>query len=154
MTRHLVRSSSPSRIGRRRALLAAALGACATAIATAQTARPTTGPQVLKDAASLAAGKAIFTDTRSLCTTCHKADLGGLVGPNLTDGLWLHGCAPADIIKTIKTGYPERGMMPFGGGRVLNDRELLQVASYILSTRGTKPVNPKPADPARDKACQ
>src|SRR5436190_1608278 len=36
----------------------------------------------------------------------------------------------------------------------LTDAEVQQVASYVLSKRGTAPPNPKPADPERDKTCQ
>ncbi len=39
----------------------------------------------LTDKASLDAGKVIFEGTNNLCFTCHKEDMGGLVGPNLTD---------------------------------------------------------------------
>jgi hypothetical protein len=44
-------------------------------------------------------------------------------------------------------------MVPYGGGPPLTDPQLLQVASYILSKRGSKPANPKLPDPVRDKAC-
>src|SRR5437868_4286573 len=47
--------------------------------ATADASRP------LTDADSLAKGRAIFESTRSGCFTCHRPDLGGMVGPNLTD---------------------------------------------------------------------
>ena len=45
-------------------------------------------------------------------------------------------------------------MLPFGGGTPLTDEQLLQVASYVLSKRGSNPANPKPPDPERDKACR
>ena len=107
----------------------------------------------LTDDASLASGRAIFTSQTSLCQTCHRADLGGLVGPNLTDDRWLHGCTPADVMQSIRTGYPQRGMLPYGGGPKLPDGELLKLASFVLSRHGSRPPNPKPADPARDKTC-
>ena len=47
----------------------------------------------LTDAASLAKGKAIFEGPENVCSSCHRPDLGGLVGPNLTDDYWLHGCS-------------------------------------------------------------
>lgn len=107
----------------------------------------------LTDADSLAKGQAIFASPASLCQSCHRADLGGLVGPNLTDDLWLHGCTPGELMRSIATGYPPRGMLPYGGGPKLSDTELLQVASYVLSRRGSKPPNPKTPDAARDKTC-
>ena len=45
-------------------------------------------------------------------------------------------------------------MLPYGGGPKLTDEQLLQLASYVLSKRGSHPPNPKAVDPARDKACR
>jgi cytochrome c oxidase cbb3-type subunit 3 len=76
------------------------------------------------------------------------------VGPNLTDDQWLHGCSLGDIERSIRTGYPQKGMMPFGSGKPLTDEQVLQVASYVISKRGSSPPTPKPIDPERDTACQ
>jgi len=115
------------------------------------------GPAVvlaaLTDDASLAKGRAIFASPTSICQSCHRPDLGGLVGPNLTDDQWLHGCTPAEVMRSITTGYPQRGMLPYGGGPKLSDVELLQLASYVLSRHGSRPPNPKAGDPAREKTC-
>lgn len=104
---------------------------------------------VRTDAASLKTGEQIFQQ-RNLCFTCHRPDLGGLVGPNLTDDYWLHGGRFQDVLKSITTGYPDKGMLKFGNGNQLNDDELVDVASYVFSKHGSNPVNPKPVDPARD----
>ena len=108
----------------------------------------------LTDAVSLARGKAIFEGQNNLCFSCHRADLGGLVGPNLTDDLWIHGCTVQAIAANIETGFPVRGMQPFGSGKPLSDEEVLQVASYVMSKHGTSPDKPKPVDPEREKACK
>src|SRR6476661_11033442 len=71
----------------------------------------------LTDPASLAAGKTIFEGPDNVCYSCHRPDLGGMIGPNLTDDRWLHGCGVAGIVQSIKTGYPVKGMMPFGTGK-------------------------------------
>jgi len=107
----------------------------------------------LTDASSLEKGRAIFESTGSLCSSCHRPDLGGLVGPNLTDEGWLHGCGLNDVMTSVRTGYPTRGMLPFGGGTPLSEEQLRQLASYVLSKRGALPAAPKPADPEREKAC-
>ena len=117
------------------------------------TAAPAATLAALTDAASLAKGEAIFSSQTSLCSSCHRADLGGLVGPNLTDEAWLHGCTAGEIVRSVSTGYPPRGMLPYGGGPKLTDEQLLQLASYVLSKRGSHPPSPKAIDPARDKAC-
>src|SRR5262245_35254983 len=75
----------------------------------------------LTDPASLAAGKEIFEGPSNVCSSCHRPDLGGLVGPDLTDDFWRHGCSIDAIVGSIKTGYPQKGMMPFGTGKALDD---------------------------------
>jgi cytochrome c oxidase cbb3-type subunit III len=108
----------------------------------------------LTDAASLEQGRAIFEGPDNTCFSCHRKDLGGLVGPNLTDDLWLHGCSLQDVVNGITTGYPLKGMLPFGVGKPLTDEQVLQVASYVLSKRGSAPAGPKPPDAERDKECK
>lgn len=113
------------------------------------------GPVVaaaLTDADSLAKGKAIY-EGANLCAACHRDDLGGLVGPDLTDDLWIHGCTPADLVKNVATGFPTLGMLPYGSGAALSDEELLQVVSYILSKAGSSPTDPRAVDPAREMPC-
>ncbi len=104
----------------------------------------------LTDAASLDAGRTIFNGSANTCFTCHRNDLGGIVGPNLTDEFWMHGGDLKSIMKSIKTGYPDKGMQPFGTNARLSERQVLQVASFILSMKGSNPPNPKPIDPARE----
>jgi len=106
------------------------------------------------DAASLAQGKAIFEGPENVCSSCHRPDLGGLVGPNLTDEYWLHGCSMQEIITSVSTGYPLKGMLPFGTGKPLTDEQLVLVASYVLSRRGGEAPNPKPIEPERDTICR
>ncbi len=108
---------------------------------------------LLTDAASLDAGKKIFNGAENLCATCHREDLGGQVGPNLTDEYWIHGCSLEEIIKNITTGFPEKGMLPYGSGAKLSDEQLLQVSSYIVSMKGTNPPDPKPLEEGRDILC-
>lgn len=113
-----------------------------------------TGLSLLTDPDSLAKGKAIFEGPENACFSCHRADLGGLVGPNLTDDYWLYGCAFDDVAKSIATGYPLKGMLPYGIGKKMTDEQVQQVASYILSAHGSGPVDPKPIDPERDTRCR
>ncbi len=108
----------------------------------------------LTDQESLAKGEALFNGQRQLCHTCHRTDLGGLIGPNLTDDQWLHGCSVQEVALNIKTGFPLKGMLPSGSGQPLTDEELLQVVSFVLSKRGSNPPAPKAADPTRDKECR
>lgn len=91
-----------------------------------------------KDQAVLAQGLQTYT---TLCAPCHRADGGGLVGPNLCDDYWIHGSNYVDNLKTIINGVPEKGMLTWRG--VLKPSEIQAVASYIYTFRGTTPPNPK-----------
>jgi len=90
------------------------------------------------DAVGNAAGKAIFAKT---CVPCHLAEGQGLVGPNLTDEYWIHGGSIKDIFKTIKYGFPDKGMQSWQ--TTYSPVEMQQLSSYIRSLRGTNPPNPK-----------
>jgi cytochrome c oxidase cbb3-type subunit 3 len=108
----------------------------------------------LVDASSLAQGRAIFEGADHVCASCHRPDLGGLIGPNLTDERWMHGCSVQAIATSIKSGYPQMGMMPYGTGKALDDEHVLKLASYIVSKQGSAPAEPKPADAEREKTCR
>ena len=107
----------------------------------------------LTDAASLAQGKVLYEGVDYLCATCHNKDLGGLVGPNLVDEFWAHGCSVTDVVTAIEKGFPATGMLPFGSNKPMTAVQLHQLASYVLSQRGTKPAIAKPQDPAKEKPC-
>ncbi len=94
-----------------------------------------------QDAAVLAEGKEVFL---KLCAPCHRADGGGLVGPNLCDDYWIHGSNYVDSVRTIWNGVPAKGMVQWKG--VLKPQEITAVASYIYTLRGTQPPNPKPPE--------
>ncbi len=104
----------------------------------------------LTDAASIDAGKTIFNGQANMCFTCHRNDLGGLVGPNLTDEYWIHGGDFKSIMASIKSGYPDKGMQPFGSGAKLSERQMQQIASFIASMKDSHPGNPKVIDPTRE----
>lgn len=109
--------------------------------------------QLLNDKESIEAGRKIFTSNRSLCYTCHGINAQGLVGPNLTDDFWIHGCDPKQIAKNITTGFPVKGMNTFGSGARLTSKELNQVVSFLVSLHGSNPANAKPIDPTREVQC-
>ena len=91
-----------------------------------------------ESAGALASGKTIFEGN---CAACHAADGGGGVGPNLTDEYWLHGNSIKDVFSVIKYGVVSKGMVPWQDQ--LSPEEIQQVASFVLSLKGTAPANPK-----------
>ncbi len=99
--------------------------------------------ELLKDDASLAAGKATF---ETKCVACHLADGGGLVGPNLTDEYWIHGGGIKNVFNVVKNGgRPGKGMVAWK--TELSGKEMQQVASYVLvKFQGTTPANPKDSE--------
>ncbi len=86
----------------------------------------------------LAGGQQLFS---TACSPCHLADGGGSVGPNLTDDYWIHGNTIQDIFKTIKYGYPEKGMKSWQED--YTPAQMAQMASYVKSLQGTHPAKPK-----------
>ena len=97
---------------------------------------------LLADEASLAKGKEIFTNA---CAACHKADGGGIVGPNLTDEFWINGGGIKNVFKIISEGSKNNPSM-VAWNKTLESTDIQKVASYVLSLQGTKPAGAKPAE--------
>ena len=89
-------------------------------------------------AAAIAKGDTIFHKT-GMCYACHGTNAEGTVGPNLTDGEWLHGDGSYDmIVATVTSGVPleksTKGIaMPPKGGSSISDEEVKAVAAYVYS---------------------
>lgn len=98
----------------------------------------------LADVAGVTKGKTLFAKK---CKTCHGANAEGLSGPNLTDEYWLHGGDIKSVFKTVKYGVPAKGMISWKDQ--LSPQEMQEVASFILSLKGTNPPNAK--DPQGEK---
>jgi cytochrome c oxidase cbb3-type subunit III len=92
-------------------------------------------------AADIASGRSTF---QAKCTACHGpagGSMPGGVGPNLTDEYWIHGGNISSIFKTIKYGWPDKGMISWKDQ--LSPMQIAQLASYIKSIRGSKPTGAK-----------
>ncbi|MBC5836645.1 cbb3-type cytochrome c oxidase N-terminal domain-containing protein [Flavobacterium muglaense] len=97
---------------------------------------------LLTDPADLAIGKTIFTTN---CAACHRADAGGQIGPNLTDDHWILGGGIKNIFHTLVNGGRDgKGMISWKG--TLKPKEMQKVASYVISLKGSNPVDPKAPD--------
>ncbi len=93
---------------------------------------------MLMDAAEIAKGGSTF---KEMCAACHGKEGQGGVGPNLTDDYWLHGGSIKDVFKSIKFGWPDKGMKSWQAD--LSPVQIHQIASFIKTLRGTNPPNPK-----------
>jgi cytochrome c oxidase cbb3-type subunit 3 len=91
-----------------------------------------------RDPKALEAGKAVFSTT---CAACHRADGGGMIGPNLTDDFWIHGGLPTQIFATVTKGVPDKGMPTWSNA--MNSEKIAAVVAYVLTLHGTHPANPK-----------
>jgi cytochrome c oxidase cbb3-type subunit 3 len=85
-------------------------------------------------------GNEIF-HKQGLCYACHGQDAKGLVGPNLTDDVWLHSKGTYDdIVKQVVAGVPKEQsksgvpMPPRGGSSPpISDDDAKDVAAYVYS---------------------
>lgn len=97
----------------------------------AQTALPEGVTQAMVDK-----GNEIF-HKGGLCYACHGQDAKGLVGPNLTDDVWLHSKGSyaelvAQITKGVTKEESKSGIpMPAKGGSSITDEEVKAVAAYV-----------------------
>jgi cytochrome c oxidase cbb3-type subunit 3 len=86
-------------------------------------------------------GEKLFTEKG--CIACHglKGE-GNAIGPNMTDKFWIRGCKPADLVKTISEGVPEKGMVPYKA--MMTESQIKSLVAYILGTlAGSNPPNAK-----------
>lgn len=94
--------------------------------------------KLLTAASDISIGKELFLGT---CAACHGKFGEGTVGPNLTDDYWLHSGSVKEIFKTIKYGYPDKGMKSWKED--FSPMQMAQLTGYIKTLRGTNPPKPK-----------
>jgi len=87
--------------------------------------------------AAISAGKQLFVQMN--CAGCHGYDLGGSMGPNLTDRYWRYGGSPGAIYRSIADGHPQ-GMPAWR--KALPPDQIWKLTAYIQSFGGATP----PAD--------
>lgn len=75
---------------------------------------------------------------RGNCVSCHGADGGGQVGPNLCDDAYKNVRIVTDIYDVIANGAANGAMPPWAGRFSHNERILL--SAYVASMRGTTPT--------------
>jgi cytochrome c oxidase cbb3-type subunit 3 len=93
---------------------------------------------VAADPQAHAIGERLFM---TYCAQCHGSDARGGKGfPNLSDKDWLHGGTPDAIKTTIMNG--RTGQMPPMAAALGSDRDVENVAHYVLSLSGSSASDP------------
>ena len=97
-----------------------------------------TNVKILTELADIEAGKNVYTAN---CAACHGKIGEGGVGPNMTDNYWIHGGDIVNVFKSVKYGWPDKGMKSWKED--LSPMQMAQVSSYIHSLIGSNPPNGK-----------
>jgi mono/diheme cytochrome c family protein len=74
------------------------------------------------------------------CAVCHGPEGAGLVGPNLTDNIFLHGGRREDILLVITKGVDGKGMPSWEA--ILSKEQISQVADFAFSLIGKNLPSP------------
>ncbi len=100
--------------------------------------RETIMKYMLEEKKWMAVGAVVY---KTNCVSCHGADGGGLVGPNLTDDHWKNVRNIEDIAKVIQDGAAN-GAMPAWKNRLSHQNQVVLTAAYVASLR-ENPVDGK-----------
>lgn len=87
-------------------------------------------------------GESIF---KTHCVSCHGADGGGNVGPNLCDDSYKNVRQVTDIINVVNNGLAG-GAMPAWATRLGHKNDIILVSAYVATLRGTTPKSAKAPD--------
>lgn len=75
----------------------------------------------------VSAGEQIYA---TQCIACHGPALEGLIGPSFLDDEWIHGGTVRDVLRIIREGVPEKGMVPWAA--ILSQQQINEVAAFVL----------------------
>ena len=69
-----------------------------------------------------------------LCANCHGDKLQGAQAGSLLDDVWVNGGDDASLEKSIRTGFPDKGMPAWG--TLLGEKKVLDLYAYVNTFRG------------------
>lgn len=96
-----------------------------------------------QDPAVVARGAQVYAQR---CASCHAADGGGLIGPNLTDLAQVHGSTRMDLFATVRKGVPGTAMLAWG--EQLPRTDVVAVSVFAATLRGqNRPGKPPQGQP-------
>jgi cytochrome c oxidase cbb3-type subunit 3 len=105
------------------------------------------------DPQSVEGGQTVFAQN---CSACHGAELEGGIGPTFLDDEWLHGGTATEVLRTIRDGVLDKGMVAWKG--ILSPEQINHVAAYVLSRhaeatgRALSDILGEPGTPGDDDA--
>lgn len=79
------------------------------------------------------------------CASCHGANLQGAQAPSMLDDIWAHGADDESLARSIRNGFPEKGMPAWG--TALPEKEIRAMVIFIREQR-VKYLNGQTAFPA------
>lgn len=88
-----------------------------------------------KDPRIVERGRAVYAAS---CVACHADKGQGLVGPNLTDDVWVHDNTPLKLVQLIGEGVLTKGMPAWKPA--LGAEKVKDVAVFVLTLKGTHVV--------------
>ncbi len=68
-----------------------------------------------------------------LCANCHGKNLEGGQAPTMLDDVWTNGGDDESLTKSIRTGFPDKGMPAWGSA--IPDKEIRAMVIYIRELR-------------------
>ena len=87
---------------------------------------------MMKDAALVERGRAVYNAN---CIACHADKGQGLVGPNLTDDVWVHENTPVKLVQVIAEGVLTKGMPAWKPA--LGTEKVNEVTVFVMTLKGT-----------------
>jgi len=92
-----------------------------------------------ENADKVAEGREIFVKH---CVACHLDQGQGSVGPNLTDGSWIHGCEPMAMLKIVNDGVAAKGMPAWQNQ--LGPTRVMAAVSYVMTIQNSNVTGKAP----------
>jgi cytochrome c oxidase cbb3-type subunit 3 len=91
------------------------------------------------DAAAVERGRAVYAVS---CLACHGAQGEGLVGPNLTDAVWVHPNKPTELLDLVSNGVLDKGMPAWKPA--LGADKVKDVVVFVMTLKGKNVVGKAP----------
>ncbi|HEX2854013.1 MAG TPA: PQQ-dependent sugar dehydrogenase [Opitutaceae bacterium] len=67
------------------------------------------------------------------CASCHGAKMEGAQAPSMLDDVWVHGGDDESLARSIRTGFPDKGMPPWSA--LLSEKDIRSMVIFIREQR-------------------